>query len=86
MTVSDLTLLAPFIAAILLAVAILVVDFIAPEPHASRRSLVTFIGLTLVGALIVVTGQHPGDARSAAATSWTSSRRSWTSCSSRSSR
>jgi NADH-quinone oxidoreductase subunit N len=60
-TVSDLTILAPFVAAILLAAAILVVDFIAPG-RTVPALVVTFIGLTLVGALIVVTGQHPGTA------------------------
>ncbi len=61
MTVSDLTLLAPFVAAILVAAAILVVDFIAPG-RTVPALVVTFGGLTLVGALIAVTGQHPGTA------------------------
>ena len=57
MTANDIAVLAPFIAAILLAAAILVVDFIAARPARARRSLVTFIGLTLVGFVTVATRQ-----------------------------
>jgi NADH-quinone oxidoreductase subunit N len=60
-TASDLTIIAPFVAAILLAAAILVMDFIAPD-RTVPALFVTFIGLTIVGALIVITGQHPGSA------------------------
>ena len=49
MTANDLALFAPVIAAILLAAAILVVDFIAPGRFVPAI-LVTFMGLTLVGA------------------------------------
>ena len=59
MTASDLTIIAPFVAAILLAAAILVMDFIAPD-RTVPALFVTFIGLTIIGALIVITGQHPG--------------------------
>ena len=61
MTASDLALFAPVIAAILLAGAILVVDFIAPGRFVPAI-FVTFVGLTLVGAITVVTGQQPGTA------------------------
>jgi hypothetical protein len=60
-TASDLTIIAPFVAAILLAAAILVMDFIAPD-RTVPALFVTFIGLTIIGALIVITGQHPGSA------------------------
>jgi NADH-quinone oxidoreductase subunit N len=60
-TTSDLVLLAPFVVAILLAAAILVIDFIAPGRTVAAL-VVTFVGLTLVGAMVVVTGQHPGTA------------------------
>jgi NADH-quinone oxidoreductase subunit N len=61
MTASDLALFAPVIAAILLAAAILVVDFIAPGRF-TPAIVVTFMGLTLVAALVVITGQRPGEA------------------------
>jgi NADH-quinone oxidoreductase subunit N len=60
-TASDLTIIAPFVAAILLAAAILVMDFIAPD-RTVPALFVTFNGLTIIGALIVITGQHPGSA------------------------
>jgi NADH-quinone oxidoreductase subunit N len=56
-TASDASILAPFIAAILVAGAILVVDFIVP----GRRTpvlLVTFVGLALVAILAVVLGRQ----------------------------
>jgi NADH-quinone oxidoreductase subunit N len=53
---SDAVTLAPFIAAILVAAAILVVDFIAPGRKVAAL-LTTFIGLALVAALVVLTGQ-----------------------------
>ena len=56
MTANDLALFAPVIAAILLAAAILVVDFIAPGRFVPAI-LVTFMGLTLVGFITVATGQ-----------------------------
>ena len=62
MTAHDLALFAPFIAAILLAAAILVVDFIWPGRFVPAI-LVTFMGLTLVGALIARRrAQQPGEA------------------------
>ena len=56
MTANDLALFAPVIAAVLLAAAILVVDFIAPGRFVPAI-LVTFMGLTLVGFITVATGQ-----------------------------
>ncbi|HET7828962.1 MAG TPA: NADH-quinone oxidoreductase subunit N [Candidatus Limnocylindrales bacterium] len=56
MTVNDLALFGPVIAAILLAAAILVVDFIAPGRFVPAI-VVTFMGLTLVGAITAITGQ-----------------------------
>ncbi|HEX5828411.1 MAG TPA: NADH-quinone oxidoreductase subunit N [Candidatus Limnocylindrales bacterium] len=56
MTASDAALLAPFIAAILLAAAILVVDFIAPG-RKTPALFVTFAGLALVAVITVLTGQ-----------------------------
>ena len=56
MTANDLALFAPVIAAVLLAAAILVVDFIAPGRFVPAI-LVTFMGLTVVGALTAITGQ-----------------------------
>ena len=53
---SDAVTLAPFIAAILVAAAILVVDFIGPAAR-SRSLAVTFIGLALVAGLTFLTGQ-----------------------------
>ncbi len=56
MTFNDVVTLAPFIATILLSVAILVVDFVYP----GRRgpALITaFLGLALVAALVGITGQ-----------------------------
>jgi NADH-quinone oxidoreductase subunit N len=53
---SDAVTLAPFIAAILLAAAIIVVDFIAPGRKVPVLA-VTFIGLALVAGLTVLTGQ-----------------------------
>jgi NADH-quinone oxidoreductase subunit N len=68
MTVNDLALFAPIIAAILLAAAVLVVDFIAPGRFVPAI-VITFMGLTLVGALTAVTGQaaanEPGGALTA---------------------
>jgi len=53
---SDAVTLAPFIAAILVAIAILVVDFIAPGRKVPALA-VAFLGLALVAALTAVTGQ-----------------------------
>ena len=61
MSTSDLVLLAPVIGAVLLAGAIIAVDFIWPGRFVPAI-VVTFGGLTLVGALIAVTGQTPGTA------------------------
>ncbi len=56
MNFSDAVTLAPFIAAILVAAAIIIVDFVAPGRKVPALA-VTFIGLALVAALIVLTGQ-----------------------------
>lgn len=56
MIFSDAVTLAPFIAAVLLAAAIIVVDFIAPGRKVPVLA-VTFIGLALVAGLTVLTGQ-----------------------------
>jgi len=56
MSFSDIVTLAPFVAAVLVAAAIIVVDFIAPGRKVPALA-VTFIGLALVAALTVVTGQ-----------------------------
>ncbi|MHB8892580.1 MAG: NADH-quinone oxidoreductase subunit N [Candidatus Limnocylindrales bacterium] len=56
MNFSDAVTLAPFIAAILVAAAIVVVDFIAPGRKVPALA-VTFIGLALVALLTVLTGQ-----------------------------
>jgi NADH-quinone oxidoreductase subunit N len=53
---SDAVTLAPFIAAILVAASIIMVDFIAPGRKVPALA-VTFIGLALVAALTVLTGQ-----------------------------
>jgi len=55
---SDAVTLAPFIAAILVAASIIVVDFIAPGRKVPALA-VTFIGLALVAVLVVLTG-HDG--------------------------
>ncbi len=56
MIFSDAVTLAPFIAAVLLAAAIIVVDFIVPGRKVPVLA-VTFVGLALVAGLIVLTGQ-----------------------------
>lgn len=56
MTFSDAVTLAPFIAAVLVAGAILVVDFIAPGRKGPALAA-AFAGLALVAALTVITGQ-----------------------------
>jgi NADH-quinone oxidoreductase subunit N len=61
MTASDAVLIAPFIAAILVAIAILVVDFIWPG-ETLPVLITTFVGLGLVAILTVVVGQQPGEA------------------------
>jgi NADH-quinone oxidoreductase subunit N len=61
MTLNDLALFAPVIAAILVAAAVLVVDFIAPGRFVPAI-VVTFMGLTLVGAITAITGQAATDA------------------------
>ena len=55
MTYDDAVTLAPFIATILLAAAILFVDFVAPGRKAPALA-VTFVGLAVVAALVVVVG------------------------------
>jgi NADH-quinone oxidoreductase subunit N len=57
----DAVTLAPFIAAILVAAAILFVDFIAPGRKVPVL-LVAFVGLGLVAALVVAVGQQAADA------------------------
>src|SRR4051812_31252306 len=61
MTANDLVLFAPVIAAVLVAAAILVVDFIAPGRFVPAI-VVTFMGLTLVAGLTAVTGQAAANA------------------------
>ncbi len=61
MTAHDIAILAPFVGAILLAAAILIVDFIWPG-RSLPALVVTFIGLGLIGALIALVGAQPGDA------------------------
>ena len=56
MSFSDATTVAPFIAAILVAAAILVVDFIAPGRKGPALAT-AFLGLAVVAALTAVTGQ-----------------------------
>ncbi len=56
MSFSDAVTLAPFIAAVLVAAAILVVDFIAPGRKAPALAT-AFIGLAFVAALTVLVGQ-----------------------------
>lgn len=56
MSFSDVVTLAPFIAAILLAIAILAVDFVWPGRKVPALAT-TFIGLAVVAALTVITGQ-----------------------------
>ena len=56
MTFSDLTSLAPFIAAVLVAAAIIVTDFIFPGRKVPAL-IVTFLGLGLVAALTALVGQ-----------------------------
>jgi NADH-quinone oxidoreductase subunit N len=61
MTAQDVTLIAPVVATILVAIALLAVDFIAPgrdEPVVT----VALVGLFVVGILVVFTGQDPGTA------------------------
>ena len=61
MTFQDATVLAPFIAAILVALAILTVDFIFPGRKVPAL-IATFAGLALVAALVVITGQSTFEA------------------------
>ncbi len=56
MIFSDAVTLAPFVAAILVAASIIMVDFIAPGRKVPALA-VTFLGLALVAALTVLTGQ-----------------------------
>ena len=61
MTLENATVLAPFVATILVACAILVADFIFPG-RKGPALLVTFAGLALVAALVYITGQSTFDA------------------------
>ena len=61
MTFQDATVLAPFIAAILVALAILTVDFIFPGRKVPAL-ITTFAGLALVAVLVVITGQSTFEA------------------------
>jgi NADH-quinone oxidoreductase subunit N len=60
-TFQDATVLAPFIAAILVALAILTVDFIFPGRKIPAL-IATFAGLALIAALVVITGQSTFEA------------------------
>jgi NADH-quinone oxidoreductase subunit N len=60
-TFSDVVTLAPFIAAVLVAAAIVFVDVIWPGRKGPALAT-TFVGLALVAALVVVTGQTDSDA------------------------
>ncbi len=61
MTFQDATVLAPFIAAILVALAILTVDFIFPGRKAPAL-ITTFMGLALIAVLVLITGQSTFEA------------------------
>lgn len=65
MTLADATTLAPFIAAVLLAAAIIAVDFIAPGRRGPAL-LVTFVGLAVVAVLVVATGRAVTDGQAPA--------------------
>ena len=58
---NSIVTIAPFIATILLAAAILVTDFVFPG-RKGPSLLVTFLGLALVAVLVVVTGQTGSEA------------------------
>ncbi len=58
MTTSDLATIAPFIAAILVAAAILLIDFVFPGRRGPALA-VAFAGLALVGLLTALVGQEP---------------------------
>jgi NADH-quinone oxidoreductase subunit N len=57
-TTSDLSTIAPFIAAILVAAAILLIDFVFPGRRGPALA-VAFAGLALVGLLTALVGQDP---------------------------
>ena len=61
MTTNDAVLLAPVIAAILVAAAILAMDFVLPGRKVPAL-IVTFAGLAIVAVLAAVVGQDPGGA------------------------
>src|SRR5262245_9665619 len=61
MSAHDIAVIAPFVATILLAAAILVVDFIWPG-RTVPAIVVTFLGLGLVAALVVIVGTKPDEA------------------------
>ena len=61
MTFQDATVLAPFIAAILVALAILTVDFIFPGRKVPAL-IATFMGLALIAVLVLITGQSTFEA------------------------
>jgi len=60
-TFQDATVLAPFIAAILVALAILTVDFIFPGRKVPAL-IATFMGLALIAVLVLITGQSTFEA------------------------
>jgi NADH-quinone oxidoreductase subunit N len=61
MSSSDITLIAPLVAAVLVALTVIVADAIAP--HRDRVAVVVAIaGLAVVAAVTLWTGQAPGDA------------------------
>ncbi len=61
MTFSDVVTIAPFIAAVLVAAAVLVVDFIAPRRMIPALGT-AFVGLALVALLTALTGQTESSA------------------------
>ncbi len=61
MTFSDAVTLAPFIATVLVAIAILVVDFVFPG-RTGPALATAFAGLAIVGLLVAVTGQSESSA------------------------
>jgi NADH-quinone oxidoreductase subunit N len=59
-TLPDIVTIAPFIATILLAIAILIVDFVFPGGKWPAL-VTTFAGLAVIAALVVITGGSPAD-------------------------
>jgi NADH-quinone oxidoreductase subunit N len=61
LTANDLAVLAPFVAAILAAAAVLAIDFVLPG-RSFPALLVTFAGLALIAALVAIAGVNGGGA------------------------